>query len=236
MTLERSANHSDIWPVVELNRSTQSELYDSRDVMSKPTSKLYVRVNLSVVDRDKAISKLANRGITAKRGIIEESIYLERKEHHADLDRFENSQSRIVINPRAGEVVLIGRNIMGSYLSVKPDVPKSVADRVPAVVRVGKTVAGSKKCYECYRRETEQGIELVVRPHEHIVALGTKNPRYVDGKSNPWVNPFFFNYLPRYKFPAIAKKRDFEIQSLPSIITSKLLEPEPGQTVIDACA
>ena len=236
MTLERLANYGNIWPIVELNRSNQSELYDSRDVMSKPTSKLYVRVNLSVFNVREAISKLADRGITAKRSVCEESIYLECEEHHADLDAFENSRSRVVINPRAGEVALIGHNIMRSYLSLEPDLPQPITDPLPVVVHVGETVAASKKCYECYRRESEQDIEPLERPHEHVVALGTKNPRYYVEMSGPWKDPIIYNNLPRYKFPAISKRDIFEIQTLPSIITSRLLAPEPGQTVVDACA
>ena len=206
--------------------------------MPKPTSKLYVRVNLSKIrDIDRAIAMLGERNITAKRGLTEDSIYLEYEAHSADLDRFESSQSGIIIHARAGEAALIGHNIMRSYLSVKPNLPEGLIDRIPVFVQVNRVVAESQRCYECHRRKSELGIELKVGSHRHVVALCSRNLNYSDDTSDGnWKDPIFRNDLPRYKFPAIVKGSYFEIQTFPSLITSRLLAPEPGQTVIDACA
>ena len=234
MTSERAITLGRIWPIAELDRSNQVELYDSRDVMAKPTLKLYIRVNSSV-DIDRAVAILADKDISAERGITEESIYVRQIRQTEDLNKFETGDSGIPIDPRAGELALMGHNIMRHHIT-KHSLPDWLTSSVPIFVQVDTEIAKSRRCYECYRRESEYNTELKVGPHKHVVALGDRTQQYNKDTFDPSRAPLFYNTRPRYKFPAIPKKRVFEIQTYPSIIASKLLAPEPGQTIIDACA
>lgn len=176
------------------------------DALSRAPREYAIRVNKRKVDVDRVVKGLAEMGVECRVSPILEEAVLVEVKGPFRLER----EGKIVIAKKgAAESVMMGSNLYG------PGVLRTEKYRLGEVVSVsdpkghlvGKGIARMPPKTDCAKR--------------HGVAVEIKESVY---------------RLPPFRESWLYREGLIREQSVPAMIASRVLEPKPGETVVDMCA
>ncbi|MEM1773111.1 MAG: RsmB/NOP family class I SAM-dependent RNA methyltransferase, partial [Desulfurococcaceae archaeon] len=188
----------------ELSRVYGSLLSELLEKLRRPPRRLYLRVNTLKTTRERVISMLSEEGIeTYPDEEVDDAIFLEVK---GPFNIECNTDKKIIVDDKTAISLLMGANLY------RPGIRKWVAfekgDRVLVVTGDNTPVA----CVE-----TTTSHYHAINSEKGLVGVNIQSP---------------------YRAPSIAETKAYlkgliYPQSLPSIITSHVLNPKPGELIID---
>jgi len=178
--------------------------------LREPVEKYYIRVNTLKISRDKLIEKLREEGLKPKRSpYLEEGIYFEREGPNFS-DDYNTNLPIVVANKYASESVYQGAMLYA-----------------PGVLKADKGI--------------KEGDEVQIRdPKGLLVGIGIAKMNAKEMiKATRGIAVEVT--LPKFKLPSLSelksfKKGYFYPQSLPSMVTAKILEPSEEDLIIDMAA
>lgn len=184
-----------------------SDLEKFFEAIRRPGRKLYVRINTILTNRDYVVESMAKKNIFAiKDPILDEAIYFNVEGPF----NIPVEKSLVIVNKRAAESVILGANVY-----------------VPGVLKIlGKANVND--------------YVTVVSPMMEPVGWGILkiNPSSI-GKLRKGLAVEI--KTSKYKAIKVRELEEYKMgllyeQSLPAMITSIILEPKPGETILDMCA
>ncbi|AHF81170.1 RsmB/NOP family class I SAM-dependent RNA methyltransferase [Thermococcus paralvinellae] len=178
--------------------------------LREPVEKYYIRVNTLKISRDKLIEELRRDGLKPKRSpYLEEAIYFEREGPNFS-DDYNPNLPIVVANKYASESVYQGAMLYA-----------------PGVLKADKSI--------------KEGDEVQIRdPKGLLVGIGIAKMNAKEMiKATRGVAVEVT--LPKFKLPSLSELKSFEKgyfypQSLPSMITARILEPNEDDLIIDMAA
>jgi len=178
--------------------------------LREPVEKYYIRVNTLKISRDKLIEELRKEGLKPKRSpYLEEGIYFDREGSNFP-DDYNPNLPTVVANKYAAESVYQGAMLYA-----------------PGVLKADKGI--------------KEGDEVQIRdPKGLLVGIGTAKmsaKEMIKATRGVAVEVT----LPKFKLPSLSELKSFEKgyfypQSLPSMVTARILEPNEGDLIIDMAA
>lgn len=177
------------------------------ETIRKPSKRLYVRINTILANRDSVIESMARRNIFAlKDPILDEAIYFNVEGPF----NVPMEKALVIVDKRTSESVILGANV---YV---PGVLKilgkaNVNDYVTVVSPIMEPVGwGVLKISPSNVGKLRKGLAVEIKAS-------------------------------RYKTIKIRELKEYRMgllyeQSLPAMITSIILKPKPGETIVDTCA
>jgi 16S rRNA (cytosine967-C5)-methyltransferase len=178
------------------------------DAIQRPGSRLYARVNTLKVSAGEIIDRLRMRGVEVYRDEeLEEAIYFPVKGPY----RIEVLDKRIVVDKRAAESIYMGANVYAPGVIDCIGVRKG--DEVTVVADDGTPVANAIAVADC----------------ENIVSAGARRGLVAETIRSVYTAPKI-RELPEYIEGLIYP------QSLPAMYVTHVLDPRPGELIVDACA
>jgi len=193
--------------VESLRRVYGSDLEKFFEAIRKPGKRLYVRVNTILANRDYVVESMAKKNIFAlKDPILDEAIYFNVEGPF----NVPMEKSLVIVDKRTAESVILGANVY-----------------VPGVLKIlGKAIVNDYVTVVSPMMEPVGWGVLKINPSsigklKKGLAVEIKTSRYRTIK---------IRELEEYKMGLLYE------QSLPAMITSVILKPEPGETIVDMCA
>jgi len=186
---------------------------DAEVIMQKlrePVEKYYIRVNTLKISRDKLIEKLREEGLKPKRSpYLEEGVYFEREGPNFP-DDYDPDFPTVVANKYASESVYQGAMLYA-----------------PGVLKADKNIRAGDKVQIRDPKGLLVGIGIAKMNAGEMI----KATRGIAVEVT----------LPKFKLPSLSELKSFEKgyfypQSLPSMITAKILEPSEDDLIIDMAA
>lgn len=178
--------------------------------LREPVEKYHIRVNTLKISRDKLIEKLRREGLKPKRSpYLEEGIYFEREGPNFP-DEYNPNLPSVVANKYAAESVYQGAMLYA-----------------PGVLKADRGI--------------KEGDEVQIRdPKGLLVGIGIAKisaKEMIKATRGIAVEVT----LPKFKLPSLSELKSFEKgyfypQSLPSMVTAKILEPSEEDLIIDMAA
>ncbi|ALM75996.1 RsmB/NOP family class I SAM-dependent RNA methyltransferase [Thermococcus barophilus] len=178
--------------------------------LREPVEKYYIRVNTLKISRDKLIDELKREGLKPKRSpYLDEGIYFDREGPNFP-DDYSPTLPTVVANKYAAESVYQGAMLYA-----------------PGVLKADKSI--------------KEGDEVQIRdPKGLLVGIGTAKmsaKEMIKATRGIAVEVT----LPKFKLPSLSELKSFEKgyfypQSLPSMVTARILEPNEGDLIIDMAA
>ena len=175
--------------------------------ISEPGSRYYLRVNTLRISVDEVVERLRSRGIEVYRDEhLPEAIYTPVKGPY----KVEVREKVVVADKYAAESVYMGSNLyVPGVVRCSPSISRG--DVITVVSETGVAVAegvATLSCQEMLRARKGLAVEVTVS---------------------------------RYKVPPIAELPEYQAgflypQSLPAMYVSRVLDPRPGELVVDMCA
>lgn len=195
--------------VIEVFKTVyESEWVNALTSITKPSRRYFIRVNSTEVD--KIIEYLRSEGIYVKRyPYINEAVYIDVA--YLDYERMPEFDGFVIADKYAAESVLEGAHLYApgvlKMVNVKRNTNVAILDPFGAIVGVGVAKVDSD---EFNKAKIRKGMVVNV------------------------IHTF-------YKIPSVRELRSYEMgfiypQSLPSMVAVKVLDPQPGETVVDMCA
>ena len=190
-----------------LKRVYGCDLEKFLEAITRPTPRLYARVNILKTSPNQVIESIRSRGIDVfKDEGIPEAIYfpVEGPEKLNELDL------KIYVDKRAAESIILGANLY-----------------TPGIIK-------------CDRRVRKGSEVCIVAPNGDVIAIGIARMSCEEAITKQ--RGLFVEVTKSlYKAPHIIELQEYKEgliypQSLPAIITSKILDPKPGEVIIDMCA
>ncbi|WP_324735000.1 RsmB/NOP family class I SAM-dependent RNA methyltransferase [Thermococcus sp. SY098] len=178
--------------------------------LREPVEKYYIRVNTVKISRDKLIDELKREGLKPKRSpYLDEGIYFDREGPNFP-DDYNPKLPTVVANKYAAESVYQGAMLYA-----------------PGVLKADKSI--------------KEGDEVQIRdPKGLLVGIGTAKmsaKEMIKATRGIAVEVT----LPKFKLPSLSELKSFEKgyfypQSLPSMVTARILEPNEEDLIIDMAA
>ncbi len=178
--------------------------------LREPVEKYYIRVNTLKISRDKLIEELRKEGLKPKRSPnLEEGIYFDREGPNFP-DDYNPNLPTVVANKYAAESVYQGAMLYA-----------------PGVLKADRGI--------------KEGDEVQIRdPKGLLIGIGTAKmsaKEMIKATRGVAVEVT----LPKFKLPSLSELKSFEKgyfypQSLPSMVTARILEPNEGDLIIDMAA
>ena len=176
--------------------------------LKTPTSWYPIRVNTLLTTAEELIQILENIGVTAKRHDFLSDILLIPVEGPFRLPSYEK---KVVAYKTAAEGVMRGANLYLTGVREVKDVKKG--DNVEIVDKFGQKVAVGKAVIDLSTLEKN--------PPKNVVAVEVEQSLYhipMLRETNPWNEGLFYQ------------------QTIPSAVTVHILDPQPGEKILDMCA
>ena len=199
--------HYDADLLQALERVYGGELRSFLNAISRPSKRLYIRVNTLKIDPGALLDILRTRGIEVYRDEeLSEALYFPVYGPY----RVEETGLRVVADKRASESVMLGSNLYAP----------GVEDCDPEV-KPGSVVT-------------------VISPHGDVLAEGVAKMRCEEMKRRG-KGLAVEVYKSVYRAPQLRELPEFSAgyfypQSLPAMYTVHVLDPQPGELVVDMCA
>jgi len=185
-----------------------SEWIDALISITKPSRRYFIRINSTEVD--KIIEDLRNEGLYVKRyPYINEAVYIDVT--YSNYEKMPEFDGFVIADKYAAESVLEGAHLYAPgvlrMVGVKKNASVAILDPFGAIVGIGIAKVDSD---EFNKAKIRKGMVVNV------------------------THTF-------YKIPSVRELRSYERgfiypQSLPSMVAVKVLDPQPGETVVDMCA
>jgi 16S rRNA (cytosine967-C5)-methyltransferase len=183
------------------------KIFDVLYSLTRPSSRLYLRVNLLRSSVNDVVREIREEGYEVFRDeLLEEAVYF-RVEGPNKVD---GSGLRVVVDKRAAESVLMGSNLYA-----------------PGVVYCERSI--------------EKGSSVSIYSENNILLADGEALISCEEALRIRRGIFVKVYKSLFKAPPIRDLRVWERglvypQSLPSMIVSRLLDPRPGEVIVDMCA
>lgn len=177
------------------------------EAVHRPSRRLYIRVNTLRVDPSELLDRLRSRGLEVYRDeLFDEALYFVVEGPF----RIDEEGPVVVADKEAAESVMMGANLYApGLLSCDPSIRRGseVVIKAPSGVVVARGIA-RMSCSEARRRG--RGLFVEVLQSLYRAPKLRELPEYQQGLFYP--------------------------QSLPAIATTRVLDPAPGEVVVDMCA
>ncbi len=189
-------------------RRVYGDLLDSfLKALSEPGPRYYIRVNTLKIQPGELLDMLREKGLDVRNDeYLEEALYFPVSGPH----RIPVEEKMIVADKRAAESVMLGANLYAPGV-LRADKSVRKGDMVTIVDETGRPVAyGEALMGWDELGRTRRGIAVRVVESLYKAPQTRELPEFKEG--------FFYE------------------QSLPAMLATKILEPKPGETVVDMCA
>ncbi|MEM3974075.1 MAG: RsmB/NOP family class I SAM-dependent RNA methyltransferase [Ignisphaera sp.] len=181
---------------------------DFLEAIRRPGSRLYARVNTLLISVDEIVERLRSRGVEVYRDEqLAEAIYFPIQGPF----QVEELDKRIVVDKYAAESIYMGANVYAPGVISCEGVSKG--DEVIVVAEDGTPLANAIAVVDCEDiavRRVRRGVVAETTRSVYRAPKIRELPEYVNG----------------YLYP----------QSLPAMYVTHVLDPKPGELVIDTCA
>ncbi len=195
--------------VIEIFKSIyNSEWLNALTSITQPPKRYFLRINSN--DVNAVIEILRKEGLNVKKDPhIAEAVYIDVE--HLDYNEISDVDGLVIADRYAAESVLEGAHLYAPgilrMLNVKRNTKVAVLDPFGALIGIGIAKISDD---EFNKGKVQKGIAVYM------------------------IHTF-------YKIPSIRELRSYNLgliypQSLPSMVAVKVLDPQPGETVIDMCA
>ncbi|MGQ4832984.1 MAG: PUA domain-containing protein [Candidatus Asgardarchaeia archaeon] len=184
------------------------ETIDILDSLKKPTSKYTLRVNTLKIEPDDVVRILRSKGINAKKhDKLPEMILIPVK----GPNKIPTADKKVIAYKSAAEGVMRGADLYATGVrSVDESIKKGdiveIVDKFHQKVAIGEALVDAK--------------EMLKREKGKIVVRITKS----------------LYEIPKFRDDMLYKEGLIFQQTIPSALTVKVLDPKPGEKILDMCA
>lgn len=184
----------------------EKRIFKIFNAIRRPTSRYYVRVNTTKTSRENIIERFENYGLKPK----------EDKELDEAIyfkvggpNKIPKAEKWVMVDKRTAESALNGSDVY-----------------VPGIINPNRMKKGEKV--------------NIISPWKDVVAFGEVKINWYELRRNK-KGLAIENVIPLFKAPKIRETKEFYeglfyIQSLPAMLTSKILDPKENETIVDMCA
>lgn len=190
-----------------LERVYGRRLQDFLKAVGEPGPRYYIRVNTLKVQPGELLDRLRSRGLDVRADeVLEEALYFPVEGPR----RIPSSDTAVVADKRAAESVMLGANLYAPGV-VRADRGVRRGSLVIVVDEAGRPVGYGEALMSWDEMErARRGLAVRVVEPLYRVPQTRELPEYREGL--------------------------FYEQSLPAMLTTRVLGPKPGETVVDMCA